>query len=60
MKTKIYISLILIVVYFNTFKLKNYHNSVQVGYETFVYCGGYCLKCLPSITTLLASGGNMS
>ncbi len=55
MKTKIYISLILIAISFNSCKRTNCHNGVQDGDETGIDCGGSCLECPPSVTTLPAS-----
>jgi len=56
MKTKIYISLILIVVCFNSCKRTNCHNGVQDGDETGIDCGGSCLQCPPSVSTSPPSG----
>ena len=55
MKAKTYISLILIVLCFNSCKRTNCHNAVQDGDETGIDCGGSCLQCPPTVTTLPAS-----
>ena len=55
MKTKIYISLILALICFNSCERTNCHNKVKDGDETGVDCGGSCLDCPPTVTTLPVS-----
>lgn len=53
MKTKIQISLLLIVICLNSCKRTNCHNRIKDGDETGIDCGGPCFECPPSVTTLL-------
>lgn len=55
MKTKIYISLILALICFNSCERTNCHNKVKDGDETGVDCGGSCLDCPPTVTTFPVS-----